>query len=52
MSAPFIFSSGIIVAILFLIGVIYTIKEFKVMDENPREFRKDRSDEPEVVDKS
>ena len=50
MSAPFIFSSGIIVVIIFLIGVAYTFKEFREMSENPSEFRRDRSDEPEVIE--
>lgn len=50
MSAPFIFSSGIFVVILFLIGVIYTFKEFREMSENPSDFRRDRSDDPEIID--
>lgn len=51
MNAPFIFSSGLFVVILFIIGVIYTFKEFGEMDEHPSDFRKDRSDEPEVIEK-
>ena len=51
MSTSFILTSGIIVAIIFIFGVLYTIKEFKKMDKNPEEFRKDTSDEPDVVDK-
>lgn len=51
MEAPFIFSSGIFVVILFLIGLIYTFKEFSEMEENPTDFRRDRSDEPEIIDK-
>jgi hypothetical protein len=50
MSAPFIFSSGLIVVIIFLAGIAYTYKEFQEMIENPSEYRKDRSDEPEVTD--
>lgn len=52
MSAPFLFSSGIFVVILFLIGIVYTFKEFSEMERHPSDFRKDRSDEPEVIDKS
>lgn len=52
MNAPFVFSSGIFVVILFLIGIIYTFREFGEMESHPSDFRKDRSDEPEVIDKS
>lgn len=52
MNAPFIFSSGLFVVILFIIGVIYTFKEFWEMEQHPSDFRKDRSDEPEVIDKT
>lgn len=52
MNVPFLFSSGIIVVILFVIGLIYTFKEFKEMEEHPGDYRRDRSDEPEIVDKS
>lgn len=52
MNAPFIFSSGLFVVILFIIGVIYTFKEFGEMEKHPSDFRKDRSDEPEVIDKT
>ena len=51
MNAPFIFTSGIIVVILFLVGILYTFKEFKEMNKNPGKYRKDRSDEPKIVDK-
>lgn len=51
MDTSFILYSGIIVAILFLAGILYTFKEFKTMDENPSEFRRDRSEEPDVVEK-
>lgn len=51
MSTPFIFTSGIIVVILFLIGLIYTFKEFSEMNENPEKFRRNRSDEPSVIKK-
>jgi hypothetical protein len=50
MSAPFIFTSGIFVVVLFLIGVIYTFKEFREMSEHPSDFRRDRSDEPKIID--
>ncbi len=49
MNIPFIFTSGIIVVILFMIGLIYTFKEFKIMQENPEKYRRDRSDEPKVI---
>lgn len=53
MNTPFLFSSGIFVVILFLIGIIYTFKEFSEMEKNPSEFRKNKKDEPaEVIDKS
>lgn len=52
MNTPFIFTSGIFVVILFLIGVVYTFKEFGEMDKHPSDFRKDESEEPEIVDKS
>ncbi len=51
MNIPFIFSSGIIVVILFLIGLIYTFREFKEMEDHPEQYRRDRSDEPKIVDK-
>jgi hypothetical protein len=51
MNAPFIFTSGIFVVIIFLIGLIYTFKEFSEMEEHPADFRRDRSDEPEIIDK-
>lgn len=50
MNTPFLFSSGIIVVILFLIGMVYTFKEFKEMNEHPSDFRKDRNDEPTVLE--
>lgn len=40
MSLQFIFTSGIIVVILFLIGLIYTFKEFKEMEEHPEDYRR------------
>lgn len=52
MNAPFIFSSGIIVVIIFLIGILYTFKEFSVMNRNPSEFRENKKEQPaEVADK-
>lgn len=51
MNVPFLFSSGIIVVILFVIGLIYTFKEFKEMEDHPGDFQRDRPDEPKVVDK-
>ena len=52
MNIPFIFTSGIIVVILFLIGLIYTFKEFNEMNENPEEYRRDSSASPKVVEKN
>ncbi|MCC5942058.1 MAG: hypothetical protein JJU37_11010 [Balneolaceae bacterium] len=49
MNIPFIFTSGIIVVIIFLIGLIYTFKEFKTMQNNPENYRRDRSDDPKVI---
>ncbi len=51
MNAPFIFTSGIIVVILFLVGILFTFKEFKEMNKNPEKYRNDRSDEPRIVNK-
>lgn len=38
MNIPFIFSSGIIVVVLFLIGLFYTFREFKEMEEHPEDY--------------
>ncbi len=38
MNLPFIFTSGIIVVILFLIGLLYTFKEFKEMERHPEDY--------------
>lgn len=38
MNIPFIFSSGIIVVIIFIIGLIFTFKEFKEMEQNPEDY--------------
>ncbi|NBC26707.1 MAG: hypothetical protein GVY08_07595 [Bacteroidetes bacterium] len=40
MSLQFIFTSGIIVVILFLIGLFFTIKEFKEMEQHPEDYRR------------
>lgn len=40
MSLQFIFTSGIIVVILFLIGLIYTFKEFREMGNHPENYRR------------
>lgn len=48
MSLQFIFTSGIIVVILFLIGLIYTFKEFKEMENHPERYR--RRNDAAVVD--
>lgn len=38
MNVPFIFTSGIIVVIIFVIGLIYTFKEFKEMEQHPKDY--------------
>lgn len=52
MNLPFIFTSGLIVAILFLIGVLYTWEEFKAMENKPEEHTpyEDEDNDPKVVD--
>jgi len=40
MNLPFLFTSGLIVVILFLIGLIYTFKEFKEMEQHPENYRR------------
>lgn len=52
MSVPFLFTSGIIVVVLFIVGVLYTMKEFKDMSENPDSYRRSRSSDPKIVGKS
>ncbi|CAN5435828.1 hypothetical protein BH23BAC3_BH23BAC3_02410 [soil metagenome] len=42
MNLPYIFTSGIIVVILFLIGLFYTFWEFQKMKQHPEDF----TDEP------
>lgn len=49
MSIPFIFSSGIIVVIIFVIGLIYTFNEFNEMSEHPENYQFDRSEDPKIV---
>lgn len=44
MSLQFIFTSGIIVVVLFLIGLIYTFKEFREMESHPEDYTR-RNDE-------
>lgn len=51
MNTPFLFSSGIFVILLFLIGLFYTFKEFGEMSSHPSDYRKDESEDPEVIDK-
>lgn len=53
MNSPFLFSSGIFVLILFLLGIVYTFKEFSEMNKNPSDFRKNKGEDnkPEVIDK-
>ena len=48
MSIPYIFTSGIIVVILVLVGIVFTFREFKEMEKNPDQYRSDRKDEAKV----
>lgn len=52
MDLPFIFTSGLIVVILFLIGVLYTWEEFKTMENKPEKYSpyEEEDDSPKVVD--
>ena len=51
MSIPFLFSSGVIVVILVGIGLFYTFREFKEMEDHPESYRLERSSDPKIVDK-
>jgi hypothetical protein len=51
MSIPFLFTSGIIVVILFLVGLLFTFKEFRDMNEHPESYRLDRSSDPKIIEK-
>jgi hypothetical protein len=44
MSLQFIFSSGIIIVILFLIGLIFTFREFREMENHPEDYRRRNDD--------
>jgi uncharacterized membrane protein YqiK len=44
MNLQFIFTSGIIVVILLLIGLIFTLREFKEMREHPEKYRNHNDD--------
>jgi len=44
MSLEFIFSSGIIIVILFLIGLIFTFREFREMESHPENYRRRNDD--------
>jgi hypothetical protein len=50
MSIPFLFSSGIIVVILVSIGLFYTFREFKEMEDHPDSYRLERSSDPKIVE--
>lgn len=41
MDSSFLFTAGIFVSLLLIIGLIYTLKEFKNMEKNPNQYRKD-----------
>lgn len=49
MSIPFLFSSGVIVVLLFIVGLIYTFREFSEMSEHPENYQFDRSSDPKIV---
>lgn len=51
MNMPFIFTSGIIVVIIFLIGLLYTFREFNEMNKHPEEYNRDNSVSPRIVEK-
>ncbi len=51
MSVHYIFTSGIIVVVLFLIGLVFTFKEFREMNKNPHNYRNNRNDDPEIIHK-
>lgn len=51
MSLEILFTSGVIVVILLLVGLLFTIKEFTEMNEHPDSYRRNRSDEPNIIKK-
>lgn len=51
MSLQFLFTSGIIVVILFLVGLVYTFREFKEMEKHPEDYRR-KHDSATVASKS
>jgi hypothetical protein len=50
MDDSFLLTAGIFVTLLLIVGLVYTMIEFKRMDENPGQFRKD-DDYPRVKNK-
>jgi len=42
----YILGFGIFVTVLFLIGVFFTVKEFKAMEQNPENYQR----EPDHID--
>ena len=48
MSNPTIIAAIVIVVILVAVGLIYTFKQFNDMNEEPENYRFDRSEEPDV----
>ncbi len=44
MNIPFIFSSGIIVVIIFILGLIFTFREFKEMEQHPENYTERHDD--------
>lgn len=53
MDLPYLFTSGLFVVIIFLIGVLYTWEEFKTMENKPEKHTPyEEEEEAKVVDKS
>lgn len=51
MSTPMFIASVIIVALIVVVGLIYTFKQFSDMNDDPESYRFDRSEEPDVAKK-
>jgi len=47
MESLYLVPAAIIVSVLLIIGVVYTLREFKKMDKNPGKFRED-NDYPRI----
>jgi len=51
MNIPFIFTSGIFVVILFIIGLVFTFREFNEMNEHPEQYSRDTNSGPKIIDR-